>query len=35
MADERGFANAESLRPVARAALGRNRALLRAERFPA
>jgi Phosphotransferase enzyme family len=33
MADERKFADAESLRPVVRAAFGRNRALLRAERL--
>jgi hypothetical protein len=33
MADERKFADAESLRPVVRAALGRGRALLRAERL--
>src|ERR1700761_5777492 len=32
MADEREFADAESLRPVVRAAFGRDRALLRAER---
>jgi hypothetical protein len=33
MADERRFADAESLRPVARAAFGRDRPLLRAERL--
>ena len=33
MADERKFADAESLRPVVRAALGRDRVLLRAERL--
>jgi hypothetical protein len=33
MADERKFADAESLRPVVRAAFGRDRALLRAERL--
>ncbi len=33
MADERKFADAESLCPVVRTALGRNRALLRAERL--
>jgi Phosphotransferase enzyme family len=33
MAEERKFADAESLRPVVRAALGRGRSLLRAERL--
>lgn len=34
MADERRFADVESMRPVARAAFGRNRPLLRVDRLP-
>jgi hypothetical protein len=33
MADERKFADARSLRPVAREAFGRNRRLVKAERL--